>query len=135
MSFACNARTKQADSLIFTRMRRHATQEAYFGSPVTTVDGQAKVTGSALLEATEIDERRARYVNDDLAEYFVSVNADVREVEAILIPDEDVHVNPLGLKGLGELGIIGANAAIANAVYHATARRVRALPIRIEALL
>ena len=89
--------------------------------------------GSALLEETVLD--RGRYRNDDLAEYLVATAADAPRVEAVLVPDPDAAVNPLGLKGLGELGIIGVNAAIANAVHHATGRRPRRLPIRAEALL
>lgn len=58
--------------------------------------------------------------------------ADISVIEALLMPDPNAAVNPLGVKGLGELGIIGMNAAIANAVHHATGRRIRSLPIRIE---
>jgi xanthine dehydrogenase YagR molybdenum-binding subunit len=90
---------------------------------------------SALHEATEIDAKRARYVNDNLADYMVPVNADVKELEIILVPEEDHDVNPAGIKGLGELANVGTAAAIANAVYHATGKRVRKLPIRIESLL
>ncbi|MBF9232674.1 xanthine dehydrogenase family protein molybdopterin-binding subunit [Microvirga alba] len=90
---------------------------------------------SALHEETEIDERVTRYVNKDLADYMIPVNADIRDVEVILVPEEDHKVNALGIKGLGELGNVGTNAAIANAVYHATGRRIRDLPIRIEDLL
>jgi xanthine dehydrogenase YagR molybdenum-binding subunit len=63
------------------------------------------------------------------------VNADVHEVDAIIVPETDADVNPIGMKGIGEIGIVGMNAAIANAVYHATGRRVRELPIRVEDLL
>lgn len=91
--------------------------------------------GAALLEKTEIDARAARYINDNLSEYHIAVNADVRKVEVVLVPEEDHDVNPLGIKGLGEIGIVGMNAAIANAVFHATGRRIRELPIRIEDLL
>jgi xanthine dehydrogenase YagR molybdenum-binding subunit len=63
------------------------------------------------------------------------VNADIPSLEVILVPEEDRHVNPLGIKGVGELGVVGMNAAVANAVYHATGKRVRKLPIRIESLL
>jgi xanthine dehydrogenase YagR molybdenum-binding subunit len=91
--------------------------------------------GSALHEFTEIDKRTARYTNDNLAEYHIPVNADVHEVDAIIVPETDADVNPIGMKGIGEIGIVGMNAAIANAVYHATGRRVRELPIRIEDLL
>jgi xanthine dehydrogenase YagR molybdenum-binding subunit len=91
--------------------------------------------GSALHEATEIDRKRARYVNDNLADYLVPVNADVDKVEIILVPEEDSKVNPAGIKGLGELANVGTAAAISNAVYHATGKRIRRLPIRIEDLL
>jgi len=87
---------------------------------------------SALLEATEIDRRYARYVNDNLADYAVPVNADVEDVEIILVSEVDHDVIPAGIKGLGELANVGTAAAIANAVYHATERRIRQLPIRIE---
>ncbi len=90
---------------------------------------------SALLEATEIDARAARYVNDNLSEYLIPVNADVRSVEVVMVPETDAAVNPMGIKGVGEIGIVGVNAAIANAVHHATGRRLRQLPIRIEDLL
>lgn len=91
--------------------------------------------GAALLEKTEIDKRYARYVNNNISEYHVPVNADVRRVEVIMVPEPDKAVNPLGVKGIGEIGIVGVNAAIANAVHHATGRRSRKLPIRIEDLL
>jgi xanthine dehydrogenase YagR molybdenum-binding subunit len=87
---------------------------------------------AALHEETEIDERNARYVNDNIAEYLIPVNADIQEVKVILVPEVDDKVNPAGVKGLGELGNVGTNAAVANAVYHATGKRIRALPIRIE---
>jgi xanthine dehydrogenase YagR molybdenum-binding subunit len=90
---------------------------------------------SALHEATEIDPRNARYVNDNLADYLVPVNADIQQVDVILIPEEDSFVNPAGVKGIGELGNVGTAAAVANAVYHATGVRVRQLPIRLEKLL
>jgi xanthine dehydrogenase YagR molybdenum-binding subunit len=90
---------------------------------------------SALHEATEIDERTARYVNDNLADYLVPVNADIQQLEVILVPEEDSFVNPAGVKGIGELGNVGTAAAVANAVYHATGVRVRQLPIRLEKLL
>jgi xanthine dehydrogenase YagR molybdenum-binding subunit len=90
---------------------------------------------AALLEETEIDRRNARYINTNLADYLMAVNADVPSVDVILVPEKDDIVNPLGMKGIGELGIVGMNAAIANAVYHATGRRVRELPIRTESLI
>ncbi len=87
---------------------------------------------SALLEATEIDERNARYVNDNLADYLVPVNADVADVEVILLSEQDDRINPVGVKGVGELGNVGTNAAICNAIYHATGQRIRKLPVRLE---
>lgn len=90
---------------------------------------------SALFEATDIDRETARYVNTDLADYLVPVNADAREFEVLLLPEQDALVNELGVKGLGELGNVGTNAAVANAVHHATGVRVRELPIRLKHLL
>jgi xanthine dehydrogenase YagR molybdenum-binding subunit len=86
--------------------------------------------GSALLEETVLDG--PAYRNPDLAEYLVPTCADVETVEALIVPDPDERVNPLGVKELGELGIIGVNAAIANAVFHATGQRHRRLPIRLD---
>lgn len=91
--------------------------------------------GSALLEATEVDARTGTYINRDLAEYMVPTSADMGDLTVILVPDEDKEVNSEGVKGLGELGIIGVAAAIANAVFNATGVRVRDLPIRVEDLI
>ena len=88
----------------------------------------------ALQEAAVTDPRTGRIMNSDLAEYHVPVSADVPSLEAILVPEEDVYVNPLGVKGVGEIGIVGTVGAIANAVWHATGSRVRRFPIRIEDL-
>ena len=90
---------------------------------------------SALHEATEIDKREARYVNDNLADYLIPVNADVPQIDVILVPEIDDQVNPSGVKGLGELANVGTAAAVANAVFHATGKRLRDLPIRLEQLL
>ncbi len=90
---------------------------------------------AALLESTELDKRAARTVNRDLQDYLVPVNADVDAVEVILLPESDSFVNPAGIKGIGELGNVGTNAAVANAVFHATGKRIRTLPIRLESLL
>ena len=89
---------------------------------------------SALHEATELDERYARYVNDNLADYLVPVNADAPSVEVILLSEQDDQINPAGVKGLGELGNVGTNAAICNAIFHATGQRIRKLPVRLEQL-
>jgi xanthine dehydrogenase YagR molybdenum-binding subunit len=89
---------------------------------------------AALLEATEIDERYARYINKNLTDYLVPVNADVPSVEVIMLSEQDDHINPAGVKGLGELGNVGTNAAVCNAIYHATGQRIRKLPVRLEKL-
>jgi xanthine dehydrogenase YagR molybdenum-binding subunit len=91
--------------------------------------------GMALREETVIDHRFGRFLNANLGEYHVPVHADMPEIEVIFVEERDEIVNPLGVKGLGEIGIIGVAPAIGNAVYHATGVRVRALPIRLDALL
>lgn len=91
--------------------------------------------GMALLEAAEVDLRHARIVNNNLAEYMLPVNADVPEITVISVGEPDFHANSLGGKTVGELGITGVAAAIANAVFHATGKRVRDLPITIEKLI
>jgi xanthine dehydrogenase YagR molybdenum-binding subunit len=89
---------------------------------------------SALHEATELDDRYARYVNDNLADYLVPVNADVPSVEVIMLSEQDDHINPAGVKGIGELGNVGTNAAVCNALFNATGQRLRNLPVRLEHL-
>jgi xanthine dehydrogenase YagR molybdenum-binding subunit len=89
--------------------------------------------GMALHEETLIDHRFGRIINANIAEYHVPVNADVHDIRVIFV-DEPDDSNPLGVKGLGEIGIVGVAAAIANAVYHATGKRVRDLPITLEKL-
>ena len=91
--------------------------------------------GMALMEETVVDPRDGRPVNSSLADYLVPVNLDAGALDVVFVEEEDPHVNPLGVKGLGEIAIVGMAPAIANAVFHATGRRVRELPIRIEALL
>ena len=91
--------------------------------------------GAALLEHTVTDHRDGRIVNANLADYLVPVNADVRDLRAIYIDGRDDEADPIGVKGLGEVVLVGVAPAIANAVFHATGRRVRELPITAEALL
>jgi xanthine dehydrogenase YagR molybdenum-binding subunit len=91
--------------------------------------------GMALMERTVLDPRDGRPVNAHMADYLVPVNLDIPRLEAHLVEEEDPHVNPLGVKGLGEIALVGMAPAIANAVFHATGKRVRTLPIRIEDVL
>ena len=90
--------------------------------------------GMALREETLIDHRYGRIVNANIAEYLVPVNADVQDIKVIFVEERD-DSNPLGVKGVGEVGIVGVPAAIANAVYHATGKRVRDLPITLDKVL
>ncbi|ONF46925.1 xanthine dehydrogenase family protein molybdopterin-binding subunit [Methylobacterium radiotolerans] len=90
--------------------------------------------GSALEEESMLDHRIGRFMNHNLGEYHVPVHADIYDIDVIFVEEED-KANPLGVKGLGEIGIVGTAAAIANAVFHATGRRVRDLPITVDKLL
>jgi xanthine dehydrogenase YagR molybdenum-binding subunit len=91
--------------------------------------------GMALFEETRVDGETGRIVNANVADYLLPVNADVPDITAIVVENDERTSNPLGAKGIGELPMVGVAAAIANAVYHATGVRVRKLPIRIEDLL
>lgn len=91
--------------------------------------------GAALREIGEIDLRFNRVVNNDQADYVLPVNADIGDIEVELLNIADTNLKISGAKGIGEVAMVGATAAIANAVYHATGRRIRHLPIRIEDLL
>ena len=91
--------------------------------------------GMALMEHTITDPRSGRYVNADIAEYHIPVHADVPPMEILFADERDAHVDPIGAKGIGEIGMTGVAAAIANAVYHATGVRVRDLPITLDKLI
>jgi xanthine dehydrogenase YagR molybdenum-binding subunit len=91
--------------------------------------------GMALHEETQIDHNFGRVMNANIAEYHVPVNADVQDIKVIFVDEPDAVISPLGIKGVGEIGIVGVAAAIANAVYHATGKRVRDLPITIDKVL
>src|SRR5262249_34183168 len=90
--------------------------------------------GMALHEETLVDHNFGRIMNANIAEYHVPVNADVQDIKVIFVDEPDDIINPLGTKGLGEIGIVGVAAAIANAVYHATGKRIRDLPITLDKL-
>jgi xanthine dehydrogenase YagR molybdenum-binding subunit len=91
--------------------------------------------GQALHEETLIDHKLGRYMNHNLSEYHVPVNADIGDIDVIFVEEKDEIVNALGSKGVGEIGIVGVAAAVANAIYHATGKRVRDLPITMDKLL
>jgi len=91
--------------------------------------------GLAMFEETLIDGRAGRAVNGNLAEYHVPTNADIQGIDVQIVDEDDPHVNPLGAKGIGEIGITGVGAAIANAVFHATGRRVRDLPVTLDKVM
>jgi xanthine dehydrogenase YagR molybdenum-binding subunit len=90
--------------------------------------------GMALHEETLVDHHLGRMINADFAEYHVPVNADIHDIDVIFVDEPDDIINPLGIKGVGEIGIVGVAAAIANAIYHATGKRVRDLPITLDKL-
>jgi xanthine dehydrogenase YagR molybdenum-binding subunit len=97
--------------------------------------GMAWGLSMALFEHSVVDPRFGHVVNHDFAGYHIPANADVRSIEPYWLDEEDLHVNPMGSKGIGEVGTVGTAAAIANAVYHATGVRVRDLPITLDKLL
>ena len=99
------------------------------------IGGMIFGVGAALEEAVLLDKRYGLYVNHDLAEYHVPVHADIRDVDAIFLPELDNKANPLKSKGIGELGICGAGAAVANAVHNACGIRVRDYPITLDKVL
>jgi xanthine dehydrogenase YagR molybdenum-binding subunit len=97
--------------------------------------GMTMGIGMALHEESMIDLQFGDYLNHDLAGYHVPTNADIEGMDAVWLDEDDPHVNPMGAKGIGEIGIVGTAAAVANAVHHATGIRVRDLPIRPDKLL
>lgn len=90
---------------------------------------------AALREVTEVDPRYGAWLNNDLADYVVAVNADIGDIDVAFIDQPDPVVNTLGVKGLGEVAMVGCAAAVANAIHHATGKRLREMPFRIETLL
>jgi xanthine dehydrogenase YagR molybdenum-binding subunit len=99
------------------------------------VGGMTMGLSAALHEESILDPRFGHVVNNDFAAYHIATNADVGEIEAIWLDECDETSNPMGSRGIGEIGIVGAAAAIANAVHHATGIRVRSLPITPDKLL
>jgi xanthine dehydrogenase YagR molybdenum-binding subunit len=91
--------------------------------------------GMALHEESMLDHRFGRFMNRNLGEYHIPAHADIHAIDIVFVPEQEDHLNPLGVKGVGEIGVVGTAAAIANAVHHATGVRVRELPITIDKLL
>jgi len=98
------------------------------------IGGAVMGVGMTLLEETVFDRETGRIANASFGDYLIPANADVGEIDVIFVGIPDT-VRPLGIKGLGEIGVVGASAAIANAVFHATGRRIRSLPITVDQLL
>lgn len=130
----CLGRRRQYSYVIDFIISRRPTPNPKLAHSQCT-GGMVGGIGMALLEQTVLDPRDGRQVNASMADYLVPVNLDIGTLEAAFVEENDPHVNPLGVKGLGEIALIGMAPAVANAVYHATGRRVRELPIRIESLL
>jgi xanthine dehydrogenase YagR molybdenum-binding subunit len=99
------------------------------------IGGMIFGVGAALEEALSLDKRFGAYVNHDLAEYHIAVHADIPDIDAIFLPELDNESNPLKSKGVGELGICGAGAAVANAIHNACGARVRDYPITLDKIL
>jgi xanthine dehydrogenase YagR molybdenum-binding subunit len=99
------------------------------------IGGAVMAIGMALHEETVMDKRLGRFMTHNFADYHIPVNADIPGIEVIFIDEPDADVSPLGVKGVGEIGVVGTAAAVANAIYHATGKRVRSLPITVDKLL
>jgi xanthine dehydrogenase YagR molybdenum-binding subunit len=145
-SYACNAHSavfaevKIDEQLGVIRVTRVVSAVAA-GRILNTTTAHNQIMGSmiwgigmALHEETLLDHHFGRIMNANYAEYHVPVNADVHDIKVIFVDEPDDIINPLGIKGLGEIGLVGVAAAIANAVYHATGKRVRDLPITLDKL-
>ncbi len=145
-SYACNAHSaifaevKLDEQIGVIRVTRVVSAVAA-GRIINTKTAHNQIMGSmiwgigmALHEETLLDHHFGRIMNANYGEYHVPVNADVHEIKVIFVDEPDDIINPLGIKGLGEIGIVGVAAAIANAVYHATGKRVRDLPITLDKL-
>jgi CO/xanthine dehydrogenase Mo-binding subunit len=98
------------------------------------IGGTVMAIGMTMLEETVFDPETGRIANATFGDYLIAANADVPDLDVIFVGTPD-PARPIGIKGIGEIGVVGVSAAIANAVYHATGRRIRSLPIMVEQLL
>jgi xanthine dehydrogenase YagR molybdenum-binding subunit len=99
------------------------------------IGGAVGGIGMALMEDLVIDHRFGRPINNNLADYHVPVNADIPNVDVLFVNKKDPYINPIGTKGLGEIALVGVAPAIANAVFNATGKRIRSLPITLDKLM
>jgi xanthine dehydrogenase YagR molybdenum-binding subunit len=99
------------------------------------IGGAVGGIGMALMEEIVIDHRFGRFINNNLADYHVPVNADIPEMEVIFMNKKDPYTNPMGSKGLGEIALVGMAPAVANAIFNATGKRIRSLPITPDKLI
>ena len=97
--------------------------------------GMTMGVSMALMEESILDPAFGEWMNNDLADYHVATYADIGDIDVSWIDEDDPHLNPVGTKGIGEIGIVGTAAAMANAVWHATGIRIRDLPLRLDKLL
>ena len=104
-------------------------------APPPTAHGIVWGLGMALTEESVLDPRSGRFANANLAEYHVMVNADIGDIDVAFVDEVDPHVNSLGAKGLGEVSMTGVTGAVANAIFNATGKRIRDLPITLDKLL
>jgi xanthine dehydrogenase YagR molybdenum-binding subunit len=135
------AEVKVDEELNVVRVTRVVSAVAA-GRILNTKTGRSQIMGGvvwgigmALHEETVMDHRFGRIMNANIAEYHIPVNADVHDIDVFFVDEPDAHINALGIKGIGEIGIVGVPAAIANAVYHATGKRIRRFPITLDKLL
>jgi xanthine dehydrogenase YagR molybdenum-binding subunit len=99
------------------------------------IGGMVWGVSMALYEEAKLDKRLGRWVNNNLAEYHVPTNLDIRDIDAFWVDEVDTHINPIGAKGIGEIGITGASAAVVNAIFHATGKRFRRVPVTLDNLI
>ncbi|MCE7039023.1 xanthine dehydrogenase family protein molybdopterin-binding subunit [Dyadobacter sp. CY312] len=100
-----------------------------------SIGGVVGGIGMALMEESVMDHRYGRYVTSDFASYHIPVHSDIPQIDVLYVDKADTLANPIGAKGLGEIAIVGVAAAVANAVFHATGKRIRSLPINVEKLI